>query len=195
MCEPTTIAFGLALMSAYGAMQLGKAQNNMAEATAENAHAAARFDYQQLSEQRDEIDEVAAQNKFQRQLQTVREQGTIAVAQGEAGVGGSSAMKVMQNAVMQGGYDISVIEANRVTKARQVVAKKFAVHAAAKGATNVAQAQTVSQGQQAMNIGISGVQGYMMGKDLGKSIFGGKTMTTGGLPDTSHVAYNMPGSG
>ena len=178
MCDPTTIAIGMTLMSAYGAMQAGKAQNTMAEATAENAHAAARFDYQQLSEQRDEVDEVAAQNKFQRQLQTAREQGTIAVAQGEAGVGGSSAMKVMNNAVMQGGYDISVIEANRMSKARQIVAKKFAVHAAAKGATNIAEAQIVSPGQQAVNIGIAGVQGYMTGKDLGKSMFSGKTMST-----------------
>ena len=180
MCEPTTIAITMMLMSAYGTMQAGKAQNDMAEATAENAHAAARFDYDQLTAQRGEVDEVAAQEKFQRQLQTAREHGTVTVAAGEAGVGGTSVMKVMNNVVMQGAYDISVIEANRASKARQIVAQKFKVHAAAKGATNIAEAQVVSTGQQVVNIGIAGAQGYMMGKSLGKSIFGGTTMPTSG---------------
>ena len=180
MCEPTTIAIGMMLMSAYGAKTAADAANDMATATAENAHAAARFDYDQLSEQRREVDEVAAQDKFQRQLQTAREHGMVTVAAGEAGVGGTSVMKVMSNTIMQGRYDISVIEANRASKARQIVAQKFKVHAAAKGATNIAEAQTVGTGQQIVNIGIAGAQGYMMGKSLGKSLFGGSTMPTSG---------------
>lgn len=176
MCEPTTIAIGMMLMSAYGAMQAGEQANDMAEATAENAHAAASFNYDQLTQQRTEVDEVAAQDKFQRQLQTAREHGTIAVASGEAGVGGTSVMKVINNATMQGRYDISVIEANRTSKARQIVAKKFSVHAAAKGATNVAEAQIQSPFTQAVNIGVAGAQGYMTGKALGGAMFGGSTM-------------------
>lgn len=177
MCEPATImGLGMMALSAYGAKVQGDAANDMAEATIENAHAAARYDYDQLSEQRREVDEKAAQDKFQRQLQTEREHGTIAVAAGEAGVGGTSVMKVMNNATMQGGYDTSVIEANRASKARQIVAKKFSVHAAAKGATNVARSQIQSVPTQALNIGVAGVSGYMAGSSLGTSLFGGKKM-------------------
>lgn len=176
MCEPTTIAMGMMLMSAYSAKVAGDQANDMAQVTAENAHAAASFNYDQLSAQRTEVDEVAAQNKFQRKLQTAREHGTIAVASGEAGVGGASVMKVMNSATMQGRYDISVIEANRTSKARQIVAKKFSVHAAAKGATSVAQAQIQSPVTQAINIGVAGAQGYMTGKALGTSLFGGSSM-------------------
>ncbi len=169
MCEPTTIAIGLALMSAYAAQQQGKMTNDMAVATAENANAAASFNYDQLSAQRGEVDEKAAQDKLQRQLQTAREHGTIAVAAGEAGVGGNSVMKVMNNVRMQGQYDISVIEANRTSKARQIVAKKFSVHAAAKGVVNVAKTTMESPLTQTVNIGVAGVQGYMVGKELGTS--------------------------
>ena len=179
MCEPTTIvALTMMAVSAYGAKVKGDQANDMAVATAENAHAAASFNYDQLSAERDEVDEKAAQDKFQRQLQTQREHGTISVAAGEAGVGGTSVMKVMSNAVMQGSYDTSVIEANRMSKARQIVAKKFSVHAAAQGATNVAESQIQSPTTQAINVGVAGAQGYMSGKALGKSMFGGKTIPT-----------------
>lgn len=176
MCEPTTIALVMMAMSAYGAKVAGDQANDMAEATVDNAHAAASFNYDQLAAQREEVDEVAAQDKFQRQLQTAREHGTITVAAGEAGVGGTSVMKVMNNATMQGGYDISVIEANRASKARQITAKKFSVHAAAKGAVNVAEAQVQAPLTQAVNVGVAGAEGYMAGKTLGGAMFGGTKM-------------------
>lgn len=176
MCHPAYYVV-MALVSAYQAKTQSDATNDMAVATAENANAAAKFNYDQLSIQRDEVDEVAAQNKLQRQLQTQREHGTLAVASGEAGVGGTSVMKVMSNAVMQGSYDISVIEANRMSKARQIVAKKFSTHAAAKGAVNVAEGQIVSPTSQAVNVGVAGAQGYMTAYSMGQT-FGGKPMTT-----------------
>ncbi len=178
MCYPIVIPIAMALMSAYSAKVQGDTANEVAEQTAIASNIAAQQNYQQLDAQREEVDEAAAQDKLQRQLQTKREHGTITVAAGEAGVGGNSVMKVMGNAFLQGSYDVAVIEANRVSKARQITAKKISVHASNKGAINVAEAQTQSTGAQITNIGIAGVQGYMSGKALSGSLFGGATMPT-----------------
>ncbi|TES90511.1 MAG: hypothetical protein E3J94_04935 [Desulfobacteraceae bacterium] len=165
---------GIQLMQTTMDIQAG---NKAAAKAGAAANKAASYDYQQLTTKRQEIDEAAAQQKFQRQLQTKREHAQIAVATGEAGVGGLSPMKIMQNAIMHGTYDISVIEANRISKARQVIAQKHGVHARAESRVETAKASVTSPTMALLKIGTStigaGMQGYMMG-----SSFKGSTMTT-----------------
>ena len=176
MCDPVTLMIVMGTMQMMSKAQEIKASNKMARQEGVAAHKAASFDYQQLTAKRQETDEQAAQEKLQRQLQTKREHGRIAVATGEAGVGGSSPIKVMGNALMQGSYDVSVIEANRSSKARQIIAEKKAVHAKAEYRTNVAKAKTDSPTLGAMQISMAVLQGGMPGYMMG-SWFQGSTMT------------------
>lgn len=183
MCDPVSMMVVMAATSMVQAKMSIDMQNKVAKATAVASNRAASFSMQQLAEKRTEVDEKAAQDKFQRQLQTKREQGRITVAMGEAGRGGASAMRVMNNAIMQGSYDTSVIEANRMSKARQITSEIHGVHLKAKGVTDVAKSQIVSGGTAAMNIGIAGVTGGMQGYMMGQS-FKGTKMPTDAVDNT-----------
>ncbi|MCK5614728.1 hypothetical protein KAR91_73380 [Candidatus Pacearchaeota archaeon] len=181
MCNPMLAVMAVTtVMSVAGSVAQTKQQNQMAEAQGEAANAAARFDYEQLAQQGMEANEAAAQDKLQRKLQTQRELGTIMVAQGEAGVGGKSALRVMGNAMMQGSYDVSVIEANRLSKARQTIASAEGVRAKAEGRINEARAMT-SDGR--LSAVMAGVSGAASGYSMSSSLFSGSTMSTSGNVD------------
>jgi hypothetical protein len=177
------------LMSVVGSITQSKQQNKMAEAQANAARSAAMFDFSQLTQQGLETDEAAAQQKLQRQLQTQRELGTIITAQGEAGVGGKSSLRVMGSAIMQGSYDVAVIEANRASKARQTIATAEGVRAKAEGRINQAKASTVSRGAGITSAFMAGVSGAAKGYSMGTSMFGGTTMTTGAYKHSPSGIY------
>lgn len=175
MCEPTTIMMiGMAVMAAYTAYTTNESTNKQMEAQAVSANTAASYDYQGLTEQRGQVDEKSAQEKLQRQLQTQREYATVQVAAGEGGVGGNSVLRVMNNAMMQGSYDTSVIEANRMAKAGQINADMMSVHAGNAGRVNEAEAGTISPTMGAINVGMAGVSGASQGYSMGKSFYGKK---------------------
>ena len=177
MCNPMIMMAGMAALQMGQSVISTNAQNEQAEASAAAANRAASYDYQQLAEQKGEVDQQAAQEKLQRQLQTAREHGRIAVAQGEAGVGGNSSLRVLNNALMQGSFDIGVIEANRGSKTRQIMAEVDSVHAKNVSRVNQAESNTVSSGMGFLNAGLAGVSGAATGYTMGQSMFGGKTMS------------------
>jgi hypothetical protein len=177
------------MMSVAGSVAKTRQQNKMAEAQANAARSAAMFDFSQLAQQGLETNEAAAQEKLQRQLQSQRELGTIMVAQGEAGVGGGSALRVMGNAMMQGSYDVSVIEANRSSKARQTIAAAEGVRAKAESRINEAKASTVSRGVGLTSAVMAGVSGAATGYSMGTSMFGGTTMKTTGYKHSPSGVY------
>jgi len=187
MCSPTAFMVISTIAAMAQSYMATKAQNKQAEAQAEAANKAASYDYQTLAEQRGEVDEQAAADKLQRQLQTRREHGRITVAMGEAGVGGNSAMRVMNNAIIQGSYDTSIIEANRAAKARQINREMGSVHARAEGRVNIAKSQTISPGMGALRLGFAGISGGASGYTMGKSMFGGNTMDVKGLDDSAKL--------
>jgi len=178
MCSPTLMMVGMAAMSMAQSAIATNAQNDQAEAEGEAANRAASYDYQQLAAEKSELDEQAAHEKLKRQLQTRREHGRLAVAQGEAGVGGNSTMRILNNSMMQGSFDVGVIEANRASKARQITAGVDSTHARNQGRINMAEASSVSQGAGILNMGMAGVSGGAEGYMMGKSMFSGKTMAT-----------------
>jgi len=183
------LSIGMGVMKMGQSLMATNAQNKAAQAQTESANLAASYDYQQLTEERHEADEQAAQEKFQRQLQTQREHGRLMVATGEAGVGGNSTLRVLNNAILQGSYDESVIEANRLSKARQVRAKKDSVHATAQSRVNAAKASTISPMMGAMKAGLAGAKGGAQGYMMGKSLFKGKMMK----PETTLQRYKRTG--
>ena len=178
MCNPVFLAAGMSIMQVGQTMMGINSQNEMAEAEGEAANMAASYDYQKLAEQKGEVDEQAAQEKLQRQLQTAREHGRISVAQGEAGVGGNSSLRVLNNTLMQGSYDTGIIEANRGSKVGQIMSEVDSVHAKNVGRVNIAKSKTTSSGMAMLQIGMAGVGGAAEGYSMGKSLFGGPTMKT-----------------
>lgn len=174
MCSPMVMMVGMAMMSMYQAYTSNEAQNKQMEAQAESANMAASYDYQRLAEKRGQVDEEAAGKKLQRQLQTQREYATVSVAAGEGGVGGNSVLRQMNNAMMQGSYDTSVIEANRMAKAGQINSEMMSVHAGNAARINEADAGTISPTMGALNVGMAGIQGGSEGYSMGKSFFGKK---------------------
>ena len=184
MCAPALAMMVVSTVMAVGSSVMAtNATNKQAEAEGVAANKAASYDYQKLADQRGEVDEASAAEKLQRQLQTKREHGRIAVAAGEAGVGGSSAMRVMNNAIMQGSSDMSVLEANRASKARQINSEVDSVHATNEGRVNIAESKSISSGAGAMSALFAGVKGGAEGYSAGKSMFGGSVMkTTSKLP-------------
>ena len=181
MCNPMALMIGMAMVSAVQQNEANRATNKAASAEGASANLAASYNYQQLKQEGQEDSEEAAQKKFQRQIQTERELGTIMVAAGEGGVGGNSVLRLMNNTMLQGTYDSSVIEANRESKAKQLQAEADGVYANAKGRVNVARAKSISPSMGAMNTGMSAIQGGAQGYSMGKSLFGGKTMKTTSL--------------
>jgi hypothetical protein len=180
MCSPTLLAVGMGGMQMMGTLMKNKATNEAAESSAVSANRAASYDYQQLMAKAGETDEQAAQDKLQRQLQTKREHSTIAVAMGEAGVSGNSSLRVLNNSLMQGSFDEGVIEANRESKQRQILGEVDATHATNVGRVNEAESQTIDPALGAMNAVMAGAEGGFTGYSMGKSMFGGKKMTTKG---------------
>jgi len=178
MCNPVALGAVMGGLQMVSSMMATNAQNEQAEAQAEAANKAASYDYQQLAAQKMEEDEQSAQEKLQRQLQTAREHSRISVAMGEAGVTGTSGLRILNNTLMQGSYDIGVIEANRASKARQIMSQVDAVHAQNVGRVNQAEANTVSSAMGFLNAGLAGVSGAAEGYTMGESFFKGKKMPT-----------------
>lgn len=178
MCDPATITListltmsGMQMMSSVQGI---KAQNERAEAQSKSANLAASYDYQQLATKSLETDEQAAQDKLQRQLQAKREHSTIAVAMGEAGVTGNSSLRVLNNSLMQSSYDVGVIEANRLSKQRQIRGEVDTTQAKNISRHEEAESQTISPGLGAMSTILTGVEGGMTGYTFGSSLTGFK---------------------
>lgn len=172
MCNPIALAAGGLIMSAgTTAMQI-KSNNDYAEALAEQADKAAALDYGLLAGQQQDIADQTAHEKLQRQLQTMREQGRIAVAQGEAGVAGNSALAELANATFQGAYDTSIIESNSRTKIADNIASQRKVASNLESRYLSARSYQTDPGTSALMIASSGASGATSGYTLGKAVGG-----------------------
>lgn len=170
MCHPAAWPVAMAIMSAATTAVTIRQQNKVADAQAEAAEKAAQLDNQQLADQAIEINEQAAQEKLQRQLQTARERGRIMAIQGEAGVQGISPLAVLNASLTQEAMDLDVIEGNRKSGVNQTRAQAESVRADAQGRVNTAYAGKVSGATGAMQIGSSAVSGYLQGSRFSSSV-------------------------
>lgn len=173
MCT-IALAFGLASMafSAYSTYDSNERQNDMAEAQSEAAYDAALADYDLLNQQQSQINTKAAQDKFNRERQGMREMAMIRVAQGESGALGNSALRELNASLFQTGYDTDIIDYNRDIQLRQTESQKLATRAGASGRYNMAKANTVNPFSSYMQIGSSGLSGFSGGYQLGKQVTG-----------------------
>jgi hypothetical protein len=165
----------MAISAAAAAYQVKQTNENM-ERQAEEASKAEGLDMSRLAARSEEENDAAAQEKLQRELQTQRERGRIRVAQGESGVSGSTTLRVLDTSLRQGAMDVSVMEANRLSKQDQMNFDKMGVGNKADSRRAAAQAGFVSPGLAALQIGGAGASGYASGVGM---ISGGTTSGAG----------------
>lgn len=165
MLAASTAALGIANTSAQIVQQ-----NKMAEATAKTAAKQAELDYQILEEQKQEIKEQAGLEAFERQRQALREEAKIRVAAGEAGVLGNSILRQLNDSLLQAGYDIGIIEANKEAQLNQASLEQAASLSRANSVIANAKASSVRPLQAVFNIGYAGLSGALAGYSAGKKL-------------------------
>jgi len=170
MCNPAVIPIVMMAVTAAGKGIQQIQTNQMAGQAAEEAHKHAGFNYQQLISEAEETNDAAAQDKLQRQLQGLRERGRIAVAQGEAGVGGNSSLKAINNAKLQESMDVGVIEANRGSAQRKIASDVTSTKMQLESRINTAKSQVVGLPMMLLTAGMAGTSGYMAGHDLSSAL-------------------------
>lgn len=182
MCNPMAFAIVSMAMSAASTVITTNRQNKMAENQGEAAVENTKSAYGQLLDKQLQTDEAATHDKLQRQLQGARERGRILVAQGQAGVGGNSSLRVLNNAMLQESYDQGVIEANQEGATGQIRNEMYGAYTAGKSGVNMADASAYSQGTQYAMIGMNSAEGFASGYQTGQSFSKVKPIKTGGSP-------------
>lgn len=172
MCDPVTIgAIAVsAAMSIGGTVMANSQQNKMIERGAENANKKTIFDYEQITNQSKDEQDASATEKLQRQLQTARQRGQIAVAQGDAGVGGNSSLMVMNNSIMQERADLDVLESNRSGRIRGINSTMQGIDIGATGEAANLEASAPGGMGSMLSYGAAGIQGGMSGYSMGKGL-------------------------
>lgn len=160
MCHPAVVPIALALVSAAATAYSVNQSNKTNKAMAEAANEAAGLDMARLQAGSDQVNSKSAQEKLQREMQTQRERARIRVSQGESGVSGQSSLRVLNNSLMQGSFDIGILEANRVNSQDQLNADRMDVSAGNKGRVNQANAGMTSGPMAALMIGGSAGSAY-----------------------------------
>jgi hypothetical protein len=157
-------------MKVFETMSNVNAQNKYAEQMAKNARDAALADYAALNTRQMEVDTETAIKQTERQRQAMREQSMANVAAVEAGVSGNTPMRQLADALIQGGYDTSIMETQQEIASRQILNDKFAVHARAEGRMNEAKANVVSPFEGLLKLTGSVFSGLASGMDTGDKL-------------------------
>lgn len=157
-------------MKVFETMSNVNAQNKYAEQMAKNTRDAALADYAALNTRQMEVDTETAIKQTERQRQAMREQSMANVAAVEAGVSGNTPMRQLADALIQGGYDTSIMETQQEIASRQILNDKFAVHARAEGRMNEAKANVVSPFEGLLKLTGSVFSGLASGMDTGDKL-------------------------
>ena len=168
MCNPVMMAT-TALSIVTQAVGV-RGRNKAIRQGAINANEKARFDYSMLERQAKDVQDATAQESLQRQLQTARQRGQIAVAQGAAGVGGNSSLMVMNNAIMQERMDMDVIETNSEGRLRKIGDTMRSIHMGNVFTAQNARNAMPGASTQLLNLGMTGLSAGITGYRFGKSL-------------------------
>lgn len=170
MCNPAiAVAIISAVATAASTAMSISAQNDQAEASADAAKNAAAADYQQQVEQQSQVDQQSAIEKSERARQAMIERASLRTAQGESGLAGISPLREMNAIDMKQTYDMSIMDANRNNKIKQIETEKNSTYVNAQGRVNTANASKVSPLMAGLQIGMSGTSGALQGYTYGKS--------------------------
>lgn len=158
MCEPTTAA--MMIISAATTAANIAAQNRQAAAEEKAANEAAYQDYLTLQDRMYQDSNRFNLQALERQRQAARDRAQIAVAAGEAGVGGNSLLRMLNQSLFKQAYDIGIHQANLESARAQTRAQAGRVAATHQSRIASARAKRVNPFLGALQIGSSAYQAY-----------------------------------
>lgn len=186
MCWPVAVMLpyiyaGVAAVSAATAVVGIQKQNDAVEDQNEALGKAAQHDYDALARRKGEVDEQTAQDIFQRRLQTQREHGMVVAAQGEAGVAGNSAVRVLGNTIFQGAYDVNRIKTGSENERANIFSQMDSVQSGTQSQINLNSNNGVGGFGAMAQVAGAAAEGYSSASSVGsafKSTKGLKTFET-----------------
>lgn len=162
MCEPvSTTALVVGTAAAVTTYSQIQAQKKAAKAQEQAARAAAARERIALEIQRQQIDRSVGLEIFERQRQALRERSRIAVAAGEAGVGGISPARIIAQSLWDASYDIGIHSANRDAMLLQNLLEQSAVMASRDSQIRQARSQITNPFMSMLMIGSNFARGYL----------------------------------
>lgn len=169
MCVPSGyIAPALATISAISSLAQIQMQNAQAQAEEAAARQAYAYDMAALQERARQFQQAFDLEAFERARQGLRERARIAVAAGEAGVGGRSLLREIANSMFQEAYDIGVMQENLENRLAQSELQAQGLFAQAQGRINYAQSRRVNPFLGALMIGGSAASAYYGAPRVGR---------------------------
>jgi len=175
MCVPVAVYAGvMAVMSIATAAMSVKQANDTSKREAENANNAAAADYAALEEQAAQTDDVYRAEAAKSQLEALREQATIRVAQGESGLSGASSLREMAASKLKASTELSTLESNRTNTAMQTEREKSKISADNAGRVGAAKSKRVGAAAAGLQIVGSGLDGAYKGYNIGQAATGGR---------------------
>ena len=159
MCDPVSIALtvGSALLSKVASDKQVEAQYDAAERNAE-------LSYQQIAEQREQINQQSQLEKSERIKQGMIERAQIATISGESGALGFSSDRLIGDSFMQESMDIASMETNRSNNVRQTEWEAKRVKAGNQSSVNQAEASGQSWLSTGLQIAGDGYNVYKNSK-------------------------------
>lgn len=173
MCmDPGTalIIGSTALSAVKSAMEVVNA-NIQASQMGKYANQAAAADYAVLNSRAQQLDARATQDAMERQRQALRDRSRIAVASGEAGVGGQTVLRDIYNTMVQADYDRGIIQANKEAGMLDILSQQRAVAAVNKGRINEAKSTSYNPFTAVLKIGGDTASGALAGYSAGNTLF------------------------
>lgn len=161
MCVPAgAIAPALATISAIGTAAQIAAQNVQSQMDELAALRAYNMDILALQERARQTQAAYDLEAFERSRQALRERARIAVAAGEAGVGGRSLIRELANSMFQEAYDIGVYRQNLQNRLAQTSLQAQGIGAQAVSRIEAARASRINPFLGALMIGGSAASAY-----------------------------------
>lgn len=176
MCVPAAAAaganllipIGMAVVNGISSFAQVRGQNLQAAAEAQAATRAYNMDLQALMERSRQLQSSFDTQALERSRQALRERAKIAVAAGEANVGGRSLLREISNSLFQESYDIGIQKENLENRQAQTSLQAQGLFAQAQGRFNTAQSRRINPFLGALMIGGSAAQGYFGAPRIGK---------------------------
>lgn len=154
MCEVTTaIAAASAALSFFSNAAEAVAQSRQADAEIRAANMAYAMDMQAINDRARQIAQTHDLDIFERQRQAAREYSRIAVAAGEAGVGGNSPARLLANTLQQMSYDQGIFRQNKENALAQNLVEVQAAGARRESRIKVAEARRPNPFLTSLKIG------------------------------------------
>jgi hypothetical protein len=163
---PITTQFWPIVLAALSAVSTA-ASINQGNKAAEDAQAAAvarqNLMNQQQAQEMEEVQAEAGLEATNEARESLRQQASIRAAAAESGVAGASPLRELANVYMQEAIDVGTIISKEEAQLRTIGMQSQQTHLETQSSINQAESAKSTGLNAALQIGVSGAQGYMLG--------------------------------